>query len=285
MSSDNSEGNFFRAVLELHNKNWKDAQRYIDTSRSLIDTELSALVGESYSRAYQIVVSVQTLSEMEEVIDYSNGDNGRKKMIKKLWKKRLKGAQRNIEVWKNILVVRSLAISPTEDAKSWIDFANLCKKEGKSSLAMQSLKKVTGTDKITEELIKNQPGAAFAQIRLDWSCSKSEEQKRASYKQLVELLLHLEKNKGAKTKGGKEDDRKYFHLLASCHLKLSKWRIDLAPGFRDFKNEINEKDIQNSLSHCKKSLEYRNDWYKSWHSWALLNFEVVSYFEIKKMPS
>jgi hypothetical protein len=55
------------------------------------------------------------------------------------------------------------------------------------------LKKVTGTDKITEELIKNQPETAFAQIKLDWSCSKSEEQKRASYKQLVELLLNLEK--------------------------------------------------------------------------------------------
>ena len=43
----------------------------IERSRELLGQELSALVGESYERAYQNMVRVQQLTELEETIDYS----------------------------------------------------------------------------------------------------------------------------------------------------------------------------------------------------------------------
>ena len=44
---------------------------HVDRARELLGTELAALVGESYERAYMDMVRVQQLTELEEVIDYS----------------------------------------------------------------------------------------------------------------------------------------------------------------------------------------------------------------------
>ena len=40
----------------------------ISDARDILDTELTALVGESYNRAYSVMVSTQLLSELEEII-------------------------------------------------------------------------------------------------------------------------------------------------------------------------------------------------------------------------
>ena len=42
----------------------------IERSRELLGSELAALVGESYERAYGDMVRVQQLTELEEVIRY-----------------------------------------------------------------------------------------------------------------------------------------------------------------------------------------------------------------------
>lgn len=43
----------------------------VSTARELLGTELAALVGESYDRAYGDMVRVQQLTELEEVIAYT----------------------------------------------------------------------------------------------------------------------------------------------------------------------------------------------------------------------
>lgn len=41
--------------------------RYVDSARDLLDTELTAMVGESYQRAHAAMVQGQMLAELEEV--------------------------------------------------------------------------------------------------------------------------------------------------------------------------------------------------------------------------
>ena len=60
----------------------------ISMARDVLDTELTALVGESYNRAYGAMVQVQLLSELEEVIEYKMHPD-RRNMIKKAWWDRL----------------------------------------------------------------------------------------------------------------------------------------------------------------------------------------------------
>lgn len=57
----------------------------------MLDTELKALVGESYARAYNVVVRVQVLSELEEILTYKKFEDipERQEVIKKTWERRL----------------------------------------------------------------------------------------------------------------------------------------------------------------------------------------------------
>lgn len=45
---------------------------HVERARELLGVELAALVGESYERAYGDMVRVQQLTELEEVITFSN---------------------------------------------------------------------------------------------------------------------------------------------------------------------------------------------------------------------
>lgn len=61
--------------------------------------------------AYDLVVTLQQLAEIEEMIVYKETRNQQTKQhILKLWTKRLNGVQRTVGTWQRILAVRSLAI-------------------------------------------------------------------------------------------------------------------------------------------------------------------------------
>ena len=47
-------------------------QAHIERARDLMSTELAALVGESYERAYTDMIRVQQLAELEEVVEYKS---------------------------------------------------------------------------------------------------------------------------------------------------------------------------------------------------------------------
>lgn len=60
----------------------------IDSARDLLDTELTAMAGESYQRAYGAMVSVQMLAELEEVVQYKLVPE-RQPTIRNMWWDRL----------------------------------------------------------------------------------------------------------------------------------------------------------------------------------------------------
>ncbi|KAL7976199.1 hypothetical protein Chor_008296 [Crotalus horridus] len=85
---DTHDGAFYRAVLALHQDLFSLAQQCIDKARDLLDAELTAMAGESYSRAYGAMVSCQMLSELEEVIQYKLVPE-RREILRQIWWERL----------------------------------------------------------------------------------------------------------------------------------------------------------------------------------------------------
>lgn len=53
MKDESPDGAFFKAILALHRNLYPLARLFIEKTRDLLDTELTALVGESYNRAYK----------------------------------------------------------------------------------------------------------------------------------------------------------------------------------------------------------------------------------------
>ena len=144
---------FFGAILALHRNQFREALVCIEQAREGLDTELSALVSESYNRAYQVIVRVQMLAELEELIVYKQCDAEKQATLRKTWEARLKGCQRNVEVWQRMLRLRSLVMTPQENMHMWTKFANLCRKSGRMGLAEKSLQQLIGTDAPLESVI------------------------------------------------------------------------------------------------------------------------------------
>jgi FKBP12-rapamycin complex-associated protein len=120
-------------------------------------------VGESYNRAYKVVVKVQQLVEMEEVIEYKTTDvEERKAMIRSIWTKRLRGCQRNVEVWQDMLAIHSMVIPPIEDVDNWLRFSSLCRKSGRLRLSYKTLVNLLGSDPAHHplDLAASHPGFA-----------------------------------------------------------------------------------------------------------------------------
>ena len=109
------EGAFFTAVLHVHREEWSLAANAIDASRKAMDSRFTALMAESYNRAYPSMVTAQTLAEMEEIVDYRkiekgyqsvnhrhpvnrpNGDEARDRLLS-VWRERLAGCRVDAEV-------------------------------------------------------------------------------------------------------------------------------------------------------------------------------------------
>ena len=132
---------WFTAILSIHRNQFEQAAVHIERARDGLDTELYALLGESYNRAYGTVVRVQMLAELEEIITYKKSKNYPEKQqtMRETWTKRLRGCQPNIDVWQKMLKVRALVLTPAENIDMWIKFANLCRKSGRQGLAEKSL--------------------------------------------------------------------------------------------------------------------------------------------------
>uniref|UniRef100_A0A7S3R516 Serine/threonine-protein kinase TOR n=1 Tax=Dunaliella tertiolecta TaxID=3047 RepID=A0A7S3R516_DUNTE len=145
-------GAFLRAVLSARSSRFEVARLHVERARELMSTEFAALVGESYERAYTDMVRVQQLTELEEVVEFKaalerqgGGSAGaeaglqRTAFIKQLWRDRLRGAQRHVEVWQSLFSIRQLVIPMHEDTSAWLKFASLCRKSGRVRQAHRML--------------------------------------------------------------------------------------------------------------------------------------------------
>jgi hypothetical protein len=89
LPQDNVEASFLRSVLAVHNEKYEESAKVssilillkylimliiiiklLEHTRSQLDKSITALLAESYGRAYVPLVMVQQCSELEEIIEY-----------------------------------------------------------------------------------------------------------------------------------------------------------------------------------------------------------------------
>lgn len=285
MKSISPDRSFFGAILALHRNQFDEAAAHIEKAREGLDTELSALVGESYNRAYSVIVRVQMLAELEEIITYKSNQNNpaKQETMRRTWTKRLKGCQRNVEVWQRMLKVRALVIQPEENMEMWIKFANLCRKSGRIGLAEKSLARLWGGESMDtaqgNSMVK--PQVVYTHLKYMWATG--EQRKAIAYLTDFTRRLASDLSKSLQpppVPAGQQPPEvspeqiakveELRKLLARCYLKQGEWQIALDKGWRQ--NEGGTK----VLEAYKAATEYNKDWYKAWHAWALANFEVVN---------
>ncbi|XP_056399106.1 serine/threonine-protein kinase mTOR isoform X3 [Hyla sarda] len=277
--NDTHDGSFYRAVLALHQDLFSLAQECIDKARDMLDAELTAMAGESYSRAYGAMVTCQMLSELEEVIQYKLVPE-RREIIRQTWWDRLQGCQRIVEDWQKILMVRSLVVSPHEDMRTWLKYASLCSKSGRMALSHKTLVMLLGVDpavKSDQPLPTAHPQVTYAYMKYVWKRLRKaprETQLEAFYNmQKFANNVQIQAQRVADDPQHKQELQK---LMARCFLKLGEWQVSL--------QGINERTIPEVLEYFSTATEHDLNWYKAWHAWAVMNFEAVLHYKNRHQP-
>ncbi|KAI9272821.1 armadillo-type protein [Phascolomyces articulosus] len=286
LKQESPDRTFFRAILAMHRNRYKEAEDYISRTRDLLDTELTALLGESYNRAYATVVRVQMLAELEEMITYKQSANDPEKQsaIRRTWMKRLDGCERNIEVWQRILRVRAMVISPQDDMDMWIKFANLCRKNGRFSLSESTLRSLVDSEGSPH------PKIMYARLKHMWHSASqctTVEQANVTRTNALNVLREFTAQKTQDlglnpddmalsmpidTTRIPEDAIEYTRLLARCYLRQGEWQ-------RGLSFEFTEESNQDILRSFLLATRFDQSWYKAWHAWALANFDIIDYHE------
>ena len=311
MKADTPDKSFFGAILAVHRDQFDDAQKHIDKVRDGLDTELSAVLGESYNRAYNVVVRIQMLAELGEIITYkqNKGFPEKQSMMRQTWIKRLEGCQRNVETWQRSLKVRALVIDPRDNEKMLIKFANLCRKSSRWSLAESTLKSLV-PDK-GEDAGNVPPAVGYAKLKYDWArgdqgtalsslqqftkelgqeialkASEFDPSHNAPYVNGVNgingsqavtngtsFVNDVDGASAIKTdKVSPKKLQELQKLLARCHLKKGQWQTVLQKG--DWQHD----QVRDVLTSYHAATQLDTQWHKAWHAWALANFEVVNSF-------
>ncbi|ODV85481.1 hypothetical protein CANARDRAFT_28273 [[Candida] arabinofermentans NRRL YB-2248] len=279
MKQESPDKAFFNAILCLHKNNFDEASNHILRARDLLVTEITALVSESYNRAYGVVVRVQMLAELEEIIKYKCLPQGSDKrvQIRETWNKRLLGCQRNVDIWQRMLKVRALVVKPKQDMEMWIKFANLCRKSGRLGLAEKSLNALLDEGNTAHQTSRAPPHVVYAQLKYMWARG----QQREALNHLVDFTSKLSRDLGVNENeaitqplptgvpGTSDNIEKYTKLLARCYLKQGEWKIAQHSNWT-------ENEATGILGSFLLATHFDSTWYKAWHNWALANFEVIS---------
>jgi FKBP12-rapamycin complex-associated protein len=294
-----SLGAFFSAALHAHYGRYQLATSQVERARMLLGTELSALVGESYERAYGAMVRVQQLTELEEVITYGllghqianhAGDavtaESRRTLVRSMWRERIRGVQRKVEVWQGLLAVRSLVLPMKEESDTWIKFASLLQKSGRVRQCNRVLQQLLQYDPmgITDPLQagygagSGAPNVMLAYLKYLWTTGDTamRHEAFARIQSLVgELAAQSQQQQQAQQQGGTVmqgwDVAKNNQLVARAYLKMGTWQWGLC-------ETVDDNVIYECLASLRAATEHGHQWGKAWHQWALFNAAAMEHY-------
>lgn len=148
MPRDNVKYHIFCAALNINKGNYDLADLSVKEGRKDLLQDLSGLLHESYTRAYGGLVIAQVLCELEEVIAAKRLEETSLKQhlrrVLRLWDQRIEMMSPTVPVWREVLGVRGLLISPSKDVTTGLRFVKLCRRENAKQLERFTLGQLLG---------------------------------------------------------------------------------------------------------------------------------------------
>ncbi|EEC46831.1 predicted protein [Phaeodactylum tricornutum CCAP 1055/1] len=265
------DGAFYSAVLHVHRQDWSHAADAIDAARKAMDSRFTALLAESYSRAYPSMVTAQMLSEMEEIIEYMKTEErsrieidhhpanrqsierARERLIS-VWKDRLAGCRMDSEAHASILAVRSLVIGPEDDVDAVLTLSKLSRQAERHKFAERVLLDPLHSLKIQHTFY-------FAYVKHLWyTGEKHEATRRLEHLcDVVDMVSHCERINETS-------------LRVACWLEYGEWKLSTTTSLGSSMSPQFQLDVLTSL---KRATQPDDCGYKAWHGWSLLNFRIA----------
>ena len=279
------DGDFYRAVLAVRRGDPMAALRHIDASREALGQELVSLVSESYDRSYGGVVRAQQLAELEEVVEYAQLQamaqhdpraKHRQDVVRQMWRDRIYGVSRDVEVWQSLLAVRALVLPMSKETKTWLKFASMNRKAGRQSQAKRTLVRLLEYD--PSEFSAGQEGfgagsgrplVMFAYCKHLWGVNSREE----AFQRLQSLASELFSASYQREMEGSRLAKDDAKLVSKAFLKLGQWRWELA------EETLDDDTISDVLTSFGTATKHSRHWAKAWHNWALFNATAMEHYQ------
>ena len=118
------------------------------------------------------------MAECSHAAGDESAAEARRALTRDMWRGRLRGVQRNVEVWQALLSVRTLVLPMHQDTHTWLKFASLCRKSARPKQSRRTLQQLLGYD--PAEVPPGQPGFGggsgkpdimFGFVKHLWQCN------------------------------------------------------------------------------------------------------------------
>ena len=283
-STDASTCAFLCSVNKIHLHEFDQARQFIEKARQFLSADLAALSGESYERAYEKMVRVQQLAELEEVMQVMQsqeiGMTDRTDRIVQYWKKRLDAVQKRADVWESCLGVRSLVLTPEEDILTWMKFAAMCRKQDKGPFAKALLLQLLGYDPMTIQKGhegygggSGNPEVMFAFLKHVFASADASAELRFDIMDRLTDMIHTDHLElQPQGSDGYEIAAPSVPLVSRAYVVLAKWRQTCCG------NNLTEQHVEHLIELTNKACIFAPDWAKAWRDWAVYHLVAVSYY-------
>eukprot|EP01083_Nonionella_stella_P006217 18090_1 len=300
IDENHADGCFYRAILLTHDGNKASALQFIDRTRETLDTELTALVGESYNRAYKLCVRAQQLVELEEILIIKEAqqandgqiDYKQERLLYDMWDKRLSGCESSVDVWQEILQVRSLIRKPRQDINTYLKFSSLCRKNQRLTLSLDVLSKLMMNtvgnftpqqllykircghfDQIFDEKVsaRRNPDNARISISIAKHCWAAGLESEA-----IDCLNYI-----IDSALDDVDDDVFCTIKSDAFIKLGEWMKQTQDVHCSKDNYFvdNDEIIERSIGCFEKATQLNEETYWGWHDLALMHYEAINFAE------
>ena len=300
---------FYHAIHAVWQGDGGRAQLYIDRCSESVDASLTALVGESYTRAYRSIVRLQQLSELAEVLSYQQaavaGGMEQCSAIRRMWLQRLDNCQRDVDVWQEVLMIRSLVVPPHEDVHTYLEFSSLCRKQGKLHLSEKTITSLLGVSPLLfvsdeqRRLPTEQPHVTLAAVQHLHAVGYQQK----AWNRLNELIHSpslappaapstpsLPSPTGSSsstvTSSSVSLSAELCKLKSRCYLKLGQWQIDMFDSHWDGIADTDDSRTERAAAYQAlipqvlssfQSATQLDDTSRAWHEWSMMNYRVVTH--------
>lgn len=250
---------FFTSVISIHKNRFRDAEKFIDKCRELLDPKIKSLMRESYKRAYPLILELQYLRELEEIIEYKKiEDEDKKKHLKELWSYRMEFMAQDVESLQKTLNLRSLVIDISEDTSHYVTLADLCGKKGNPAMCKRILNNLkdeitNNSEKYPKEQLYNISKINFGLLKYEYG--------QGDHFQAIEGLKRLIKIE-------KRRDPVWY-------ITLGKWQKDM----NERSSTLSSAAYKEVISYFEKATDIDPKNNLAWHYYALSNYEACKYFE------
>ena len=247
--------NFYNAVISIQEDKYNEAKKFIIEAKSEIDSKIKLLVSESYARGYELLLKNEIMYQLEEIISYKQNKITKEDMVN-TWDRRLQYINKDPSIFERALAIRSLVLNINEDYENYLELAKICRKNNQFDTCFKVLerirKKLNPSEKNNEIIIK----------------------------------IELSKNKCLFEEGNENE------AITNANKIISEYNIsDISDKIKSkvygsyayfsiknlALNPENEESLKSILKYLELSTKYNSKNYKSWHSYALLNYQ---FFEI-----